>query len=146
MQLVRRETTQVMSEENVEVVRQFLATFIEVDEGLVEPGRLNEFYAPPGTIVLPEPIGGELTVDQFLEFRARWMEPYDELEYEPERFLDAGENRVLVLFHQRGKLRDSDSLIEMHYGILYTVKEGLITRARMYATPEEALEAAGLSE
>jgi ketosteroid isomerase-like protein len=135
-----------MSEKNVEVVRQFLATFIEVDEGLVAPGRLNEFSAPEATIVLPEPMGGEHHVDQFIELRAGWMEPYDEWEYEPEKFHDAGENRVLVLFHQRGKLRDSDSWIEMHYGIVYTVEEGLITGARMYLTPEEALEAAGLSE
>ncbi len=135
-----------MSQENVEVVRQFLATFIEVDEGLAEPGRLKELYAPEGTIVLPEPMGGALNVDQFIEFRAGWMEPYDEWEYEAEKFHDAGENRVLVLFHQRGMLRDSDSWIEMHYGIVYTVQEGLITGARMYVTPEEALEAAGLSE
>jgi ketosteroid isomerase-like protein len=135
-----------MSKEDVEVVRQFLAAFVEVDEGLAEPGRLSEFYAPEGTITLPEPMGGELHVDQFIEFRAGWMEPYDEWDYKPEKFLDAGENRVLVLFHQRGKLRDSDSWVEMHYGIVYTVEEGLITGARMYLTPEQALEAAGLTE
>jgi hypothetical protein len=34
----------------------------------------------------------------------------------------------------------------MHYGLVYTVEKGLISRADFYATPEEALEAAGLSE
>jgi hypothetical protein len=47
---------------------------------------------------------------------------------------------------QRGRLRGSDSWIEWRYGIVYTVEEGLIRRGKVYATPEEALEAAGLSE
>jgi hypothetical protein len=34
----------------------------------------------------------------------------------------------------------------MDYGMVYTVEEGLISRAAFYATPEQALEAAGLSE
>jgi ketosteroid isomerase-like protein len=135
-----------MSEKNIEVVRQFLATFIEVDEALVEADRLKEYCAPEATITLPQPMEAELHLDQFIDFRAGWMEPYDEWDYEPEKFLDAGSNRVLVLFHQRGKLRESDSWIEMHYGIAYTVEEGLIMGARMYLTQEGALEAAGLSE
>jgi hypothetical protein len=43
-------------------------------------------------------------------------------------------------------LRGSESSVEMHYGIVYTVEEGLIARARLYGTSEEALEAAGLRE
>jgi hypothetical protein len=46
MQLARRETAQVMSEENVELVRQALNAWIEVDEGLAHTGRLYEFFAP----------------------------------------------------------------------------------------------------
>jgi hypothetical protein len=34
----------------------------------------------------------------------------------------------------------------LHYGIVYTVEEGLIRRADFYVPPEQALEAAGLSE
>ena len=60
-----------MTEENVEVVRQFLATFIEVDEALIEADRLEEDYAPAATITLPEPMGRELHVDRFIEFRLR---------------------------------------------------------------------------
>ena len=85
-------------------------------------------------------------MDRFIEFRAAWMEPYDDWSYEPEKFLDAGSNRVLVLFHQSGKLRDSDSWVEMRYGIAYTVEGGLITGARMFLNHADALEAAGLSE
>jgi hypothetical protein len=43
-----------------------------------------------------------------------------------------------------GKPHDSDSWVEMHYGFVYTVQDRLIRRAEAYATPDEALEAAGL--
>jgi ketosteroid isomerase-like protein len=58
----------------------------------------------------------------------------------------AGEHQVVVILHQRRRPHDSDSWVEMDYGMVYTVDGRLITRADFYATPEAALEAAGLSE
>jgi ketosteroid isomerase-like protein len=84
--------------------------------------------------------------DEFLKFRAAWMEPYDDFIYEPVKIIDAGGNRVVVILHQRGKPHGSDSWVEMDYGLVYTVEEGLITRGDFYATREKALEAAGVSE
>jgi ketosteroid isomerase-like protein len=55
-------------------------------------------------------------------------------------------SRVVVTLHQRGKPHDSDSWVEMHYGLIYTVEDGLIVRADFYETPESAIEAAGLQE
>jgi hypothetical protein len=138
-----------MSQENVETVRKWLALFIEVDEGLAEPERLEEFLTQEGGFTFAGYLEEGLrfhSIDEFLKFRAAWMEPYDDWSYEPEKFLDAGENRVLVLFHQRGKLRDSDSWVEQHYGILYTVEQGLLSGAVIYEDPDTALEAAGLRE
>jgi hypothetical protein len=138
-----------MSQENVEVVRQFLATFVEVDEGLLGPERLLELIAQDAIVTfsgfgfLDEQI---LRVGEFLELRAAWMEPYDDFIYEPRRFLDAGANRVVVMFHQAGKPHGSDSWVGLHYGVVYTVAEGLVRRADFHARPEKALEAAGLSE
>ena len=138
-----------MSQENVEVVRQFLATFVEVDEGLVGPERLLELIAQDAIVTfsgfgfLDEQI---LRVGEFLELRAAWMEPYDDFIYEPKRFLDAGANRVVVFLHQRGKPYGSNSWVGLHYGIVYTVEEGSIRRADFYAPPKKALEAVGLSE
>ena len=134
----------------MEIVRQFLATFAELDEGLVGPERLLEFIAQDaiatfsGFGFLDEQTtrGGS----EFLEFRAAWMEPYDDFMYEPMRFLDAGANRVVVMFHQRGKPHGSDSWVGLDYGVVYTVEEGLIRRGDFYAPPEKALEAVGLSE
>ena len=53
---------------------------------------------------------------------------------------------MVVTLFQRGKPRGGDSWVEMNYGLIYTVEDGLITRAHFYPTPEEAREAAGLAE
>jgi ketosteroid isomerase-like protein len=138
-----------MSRENVELARALLNAFAELDEGLVSPERIEEFMAQD-VITTFSGFGflDEQTLRgwEFLEFRAAWMEPYDDFMYEPKEILDAGANRVVVTLHQRGKPHGSDSWVEMDYGIVYVVEEGLIRRAEFYATPEQALEAAGLGE
>jgi ketosteroid isomerase-like protein len=141
-----------MSRENVELARAALNAFAELDEGLVGRERVEEFIAQDvkATFSGFEAFLGKQTTlrggDEFLEFRAAWMEPYDEFSYEPVRIIDAGGNRVVVTLHQRGKPHGSDSWVEMDYGMVYTVEGGLISRADFYATPQKALEAAGLRE
>jgi ketosteroid isomerase-like protein len=138
-----------MSQENVELARAALAAFIEVDEGLVDPQRLDQFFAQDGVTTFSGFMQEEVTLHgtrEFLEFRATWMEPYDDWSYDPKKILDAGTNQVVVTLNQRGKPHGSDSWVEMNYGLVYTVEEGLISRADFYATPEEALKAAGLRE
>ena len=79
-----------MSQENVEVVRQFLAAFVEVDEGLAEPQRLSQFITPDFTASGPPGWPGPREfrgLDEFLRFRAEWMEPYDDWRYDIRRSL-----------------------------------------------------------
>jgi hypothetical protein len=52
----------------------------------------------------------------------------------------------VVAVHQRGRLHDSQAWVELRYGIVFEVEEGLIRRVQLYRTPEEALEAVGLRE
>ena len=47
---------------------------------------------------------------------------------------------------QRGRLRGSDSWVELRAGFLYTVENGLIVRGEVHTTFGDALEAAGLSD
>jgi len=133
----------------LELARAALAAFAELDEGLVGRERVAEFFAPD-VITTYSGFLEEVTTlrgaDEFLKFRAAWMEPYDDFIYEPVKIIDAGGSRVVVILHQRGKLHDSDSWVKMDYGLVYTVEEGLITRGDFYAIPEKALEAAGLRE
>jgi ketosteroid isomerase-like protein len=141
-----------MSQENVEIARAALNAFAQLDEGLVGPEQLAQFFGqdPITTFSGFEGFLGKQSTlhgaDEFLELRAAWMEPYDDFIYEPVRIVDAGANRVVVTLHQRGKPHGSDSWVEMDYGLVYTVEEGLISRADFYATPQKALEAAGVSE
>ena len=120
-----------MSQENVEIVRAALDAFAELDEGLVGPERVAEFIAQDA--IRPSRASGfgrskhASRRGEFLELRAAWMEPYDDFIYEPMKILDAGANRVVVTLHQRGKPHGSDSWVEMDYGIVYTVEEGLIS-------------------
>jgi len=141
-----------MSQENVEIARAALNAFAELDEGLVGPEQVAQLFGQDpittfsGFAAFLRKKRTLHGADEFLKFRAAWMEPYDDFIYEPVRIVDAGANRVVVTLHQRGKPHGSDSWVEMDYGLVYTVEEGLIRRADFYATPQKALEAAGLSE
>jgi ketosteroid isomerase-like protein len=133
-----------MSQENVEVVRKGIAAFTESE-------RVSEFFAPDvvwdmGTFSGWPGRSEFRGLDEFNEFLDAWIEPYDEWSYEVERILDAGGNRVAVTVHQRGKPRGSDSWIDAAFAIVYTIGDGLIQRAEVYASAGEALEAAGLRE
>jgi ketosteroid isomerase-like protein len=141
-----------MSQENVEIVRAALNAFVELDEGLIDLERMDEFFAQDVITTFSgfEAFADEQTMlrsaDEFLKLRAAWMEPYDDFSYKPVKIIDAGGSRVVGILHQRGKPHGSDSWVEMDYGLVYTVEEGLIRGADFYATPEAALEAAGLRE
>src|SRR3954467_7362898 len=138
-----------MSEENVELSRAALNWFAQLDEGLVAPEGVSQYFAQDPITTLSGFMEEQTTLhgaDAFLEFRAAWMEPYDDFMYEPVRIIDAGGDRVAVILRQRGKSHDGDGWVEMDYGLVYTLQEGLIARADFYATPEQTLEAAGLSE
>ena len=137
-----------MSEENVELVRNSLNLWVEIDEGLAKPDRMAAFWAPDVTLTFEGgPRAGSIQgLDQMLKWRDDITEPFDDWSYSTEKILDAGGNQVVGTFHSQGKVRGTDDWVEMHYGLVYTVEEGLITEATMYTTQADALEAAGLSE
>ena len=65
---------------------------------------------------------------------------------EIEEIRDAGPNQVVATMRQHGRLRNSGSWVDLSYGLLYTLREGLIQRTQLYTPPENALKAAGLQE
>jgi ketosteroid isomerase-like protein len=133
-----------MSQENVEIVRRATAEFDESQP-------LSESFAPDFVWdtrtdrVYPEQKEFH-GWDGFFEFIEDWLDAYDEWDNEIGDVLDAGGSQVVILCHQRGRLQDSQAWVELDYGLVYTVEEGLIRRIQVYDTPEEALEAAGLRE
>ncbi len=72
------------------------------------------------------------------------LEVYPDFRVEPERFVDVGED-VVVIGTARGT---SASGIEAQWrqGYVWTVRDGKAVRFRWFNDPKEALEAVGLSE
>jgi ketosteroid isomerase-like protein len=83
--------------------------------------------------------------DGFSEFLSAWTESYDDWSMEVEQLRDAGDTQVVGCLRQQGRLRGSDAVVRLRYGVIYTVEDGQIGRGKVYMTIEEALDAAGLA-
>jgi hypothetical protein len=134
-----------MSQENVEFVRRYLSEFNathRLPEDMVSPAfvwDMSTFEGWPGRSRFTG-------VSEFEAFLAGWTAPYTEWVNEVEQLRDAGQDRVIGVLVQRGRLRGGSSWVEMHYAIVYTLKDAVIGRAQVYSHPEDALEAVGLRE
>jgi ketosteroid isomerase-like protein len=130
-----------MSQENVEIVRSVLTEFNETQQlsELVAPDFVWHVGSWSAWAGEPEFQGRE----EFMEFFAEWTGAYEEWTHEFDA-IDAGNSRVLVTTLQRARLRGSDSWVDMRAAFVYTVENGLVRRGDVYATLEEALEAARL--
>jgi ketosteroid isomerase-like protein len=62
------------------------------------------------------------------------------------KYLDAGEENVVVFHHEVAKGRESGVVVETDTGTVQTVRDGKIVRVRSYMDRNQALEAAGLRE
>ena len=77
-------------------------------------------------------------------FLRDWFEPFGDLEFVVEGYRDAGDDVVTVL-RQQGRAKASGVPVDMRYPVVTSVRNGLQTRAKVYADPGEALNA-GLEE
>ena len=129
-----------VSQGNVELVRSMLADFSAFNRVLavLAPDFVWDLSAYEGWTGQERYEGA----DAFIEFMRSWTDPYDDLQLETERIVEAEGGKVVAVLRQRGRLRGSDSSVEMHYGIVYTVDGGQIRTAQVYATPDEALRSA----
>jgi ketosteroid isomerase-like protein len=75
-----------------------------------------------------------------------WIDTFDEFRIEPVELIDAGRGVVVAVLRYGGRAKLSG--IETHetFGVVFTIRDGKIARGREYATRDQALEAAGLSE
>jgi len=83
---------------------------------------------------------------ELVEAWREWMEPWEVYWTEVEDFIDAGDDRVLVLLRDHGRLRGSDAEVEQLGASLWTLRERKIARIDFYPIRDQALEAAGLRE
>jgi ketosteroid isomerase-like protein len=139
-----------MSEENVEVIRRLFEAFQDGfqrgDPGAVfDSGLLAadfEWIPFPG-FPGPQSYRGR---DGFVEFWRTWTEDFEGWSVENERLINAPDERVVALVHQSATGKGSGVPVELHFGMVYELDDGRVTRIRNYPDPTEALEVAGLSE
>jgi ketosteroid isomerase-like protein len=80
-----------------------------------------------------------------LGVHAYWTEDFEWF-IELEEVIDAGDDRVVAIFHQQATGRASGVPVELHMALLYQLQDGHIVRMENFLDPKQALEAAGLQE
>src|SRR4051794_14777123 len=113
-----------MSEENLELVRAVLAEFNKTQQPseLLAPDFVWDLRSWPAWTGQAEFHGPE----GFRAFFAEWIDAYEEWTQEFESFIDAGDRQVVVTTVQRGRLRGSDSWVDLRAAFLWTVDDGYI--------------------
>jgi ketosteroid isomerase-like protein len=82
---------------------------------------------------------------EHLAYVKRWLESWDEYRMTPVEFIDAGD-QVLVIYRAAGRGKSSGIEVESRQAHLWTIRNGKALRLEVFSRPEEALEAAGLSD
>jgi SnoaL-like protein len=147
-----------MSQENVELVRSVHPpSGTRLSDLFDDEGRARALIDSLAPIVTPdlEVRGGDLHgggvwaegsgLEGLFEVWRDWLAPWDEYWTEVEDFIDAGEDRVLVLVHDRGRLRGVQAEVDLVTGSVWTVRGGRIARIEFHTNRKSAFEAAGLS-
>jgi uncharacterized protein len=131
-----------MSRENVDRVRRGFEAFssggVEALLELVDPDF--ETTTPPELTVEPATYRGH---DGLRRYFDSFYEIMEEIRFEPEEFIDAGD-RVVVPVCLIARGRGTGIEAEQRLVFVWTVREGKMLRLDSYATKAEALAAVGL--
>jgi ketosteroid isomerase-like protein len=77
---------------------------------------------------------------------SEWSESFDDLRFDPEEFIDAGDDVVIAVLRLSGRIRDSGEEVTMPETHVWTMRDGKGVECREYPTKAEALKAVGLDE
>ena len=132
-----------MSQVNVEIVRSIYEAFNrrDWDAAFRDQAPDVEYTTPPrgptaGTYRGREEIQG---------FWEQLSTAFEAWTSEPEELIESVD-QVVVVVKARMRPTGSSAEIERRNGNLWTIRDGMVVSMRVFAKPEEALEAAGLSE
>jgi ketosteroid isomerase-like protein len=133
-----------MSQENVEIVREAWAAFVE--RGVA--GAV-EYYAEDCVVeAFPEAPDRE-TRDGRDGVRERYRdfsEAWGDLTMEPVELIDAGAETVVAVVAMHGRGEGSGAVIDGPIVFVYELRDDMIIWDRPFRSKRQALEAAGLSE
>jgi uncharacterized protein len=134
-----------MSQENVEIVRSGYEAFArgDVDSVLDRLDPEVDWHPAIGPLVGVESVRGREAMRRFLT--RDLFDGFDQFRAEPLSFEDLGDF-VLVMGRYIGRGESSGIEMDQRVATLYELRDGKTVTMRDYATREEALEAAGLSE
>jgi ketosteroid isomerase-like protein len=130
-----------MSEENVEVIRAAMAAFNARDPetmlSLMDPNVEFE------SAIERKVYRGH---DGMVRYRREADAVMQGFHTEEDRFLDAGDDRVVHLYRIVGTGAGSGVPGSRENAIIWVLRDGKILRAKVYLDPRQALEAVGLSQ
>jgi uncharacterized protein len=129
-----------MSQENVDAVKAGFDALKRGDfEDLIQ--RIHpefEFTTPAALSVEPDTYRGEEGVRRYFD---SFYEAMDEVQFIPDEFIDAGEHVVVpVTLRARGK--ETGLEVEQRIFQVWSVRDGMASRVEVFATLEEAMDAA----
>ena len=129
-----------MSQENVEIMRRGYEHFAATGRVRAHTDLVwdESNLGWPDQQIYTGPEGAE-------QFNAQWAAAWDEWELEAQEYVDAGE-RVVVILNQRGRSKASGVPVDMRFAQVWTLRDGQAIRMQMFASVDEALDAAGLRE
>ena len=132
-----------MSQENVEVVRAAFEAFAQGDAA-VALAAYSEDTEWDDTRLRPE---GRVHRgrDELIEVVRIWVGTWTDYSINLVRVVDAGDH-VVATWEEHGTGKASGIEMNTSVGALVDVHGGQITRTVVYASPDDALEAAGLRE
>jgi uncharacterized protein len=133
-----------LSEANVNLARQgyeaLAAGDLEAVLALLDPDVSVEVHT--GRPDLPEVLRG---YEGFLENLQGLTDVFEDIEIEPEEFIDLGEHLVVPIY-TGGHGRASGIKVESRVVHIWTIRDGKATRFRVYESRQQALEALGLTD
>ena len=84
--------------------------------------------------------------DAFRRYVEDWIDTFDGFAIAPIELTEFGAGQVAGVLRFGGRAKLSRVKTDQTFGVIFTVRGGKITRGREFATREDALRAAGLSQ
>jgi ketosteroid isomerase-like protein len=133
-----------VSQENVEFVRAVLDAWERggFDAAAEFWSRAIDWRSAEGAL---DDVGVIRGLDAMRVYLHDWLDNFDDLRFEADELIDAGE-QVVAVQRMTGRAKASGVATEIRFAVVYTIREGKVVRGREYWSRAEALEAVGLSE
>jgi ketosteroid isomerase-like protein len=134
-----------MSQENVEIVRQFYESWTNRDfEGVLkcsDPDVLFDWSESRSPYT-----GVYAGHDGLMEFRTELEEAFDDFSVEAVDVIELDSECLVTVTAVRGRGRESGISLEAGGAMLWRLRDGRILSGKLFQTKSAALEAVGLSE